>query len=99
MKSYLTSETTVWSWLSTTDHKRIGVLFLLLTALALALGGAFALLLRIEHLTPGRTIMDAQTYDRMFTLHGVIMVWFFLIPSIPSAFGNFLVPIMIGARD
>src|SRR5690606_31681796 len=99
VKDYLNAETTIWSWLSTTDHKRIGLWFLALTAFALLLGGVFAMLIRIEHLTPGRTVMDPLMYNRMFTLHGVIMVWFFMIPAIPSGFGNFLVPIMLGARD
>src|SRR5207249_5089443 len=58
-----------------------------------------ALVLRIEHLTPERTIVDAMTYNRLFTLHGVVMVFLFLVPAIPAAFGNFIVPIMIGAKD
>ena len=97
--NYLNHETTIWSWLSTTDHKRIGVMFLVANLLALLLGGVLALVLRIEHLTPDQTIIDAATYNRVFTLHGVIMVWLFMIPSIPTAFGNFLVPIMLGAKD
>ena len=64
----------------------------------LVLGGVFALLLRIELLTPERTIMDAMTYNRLFTLHGVVMVWLFMIPSIPTVFGNFVLPIMLGAQ-
>ena len=63
------------------------------------LGGVFALALRTELLTPHRTVMDAMTYNRMFTLHGVTMVWLFLVPSIPTAFGNFILPIQLGARD
>ncbi|MEZ4409346.1 MAG: cbb3-type cytochrome c oxidase subunit I [Polyangiales bacterium] len=97
--SYLTAEQTLWSWASTTDHKRIGVMFGVATSLSLALGGAFALALRVEHLTPGRTVMGALTYNRLFTMHGVVMVWLFMIPSIPSAFGNFLLPMMVGAKD
>ncbi len=99
MKTYLNEATTIRSWLVTTDHKRIGVWFLVFTALALFLGGLFAMLIRIEHLTPGETIVGPSAYNRLFTLHGVIMVWFFLIPSIPSGFGNFLLPLMLGARD
>lgn len=99
MSSYLTHRTTIRSWLLTTDHKRIGLLFLVANAAMLFLGGLFALLIRIEHLTPGETIMQAQTYNRLFTLHGVVMVWLFMIPAIPSAFGNFFVPILLGARD
>jgi cytochrome c oxidase subunit 1 len=99
-RSYLTHPTSgVWSWMTTVDHKRIGVMFLVATLIAFALGGLFAMLIRIELLTPGPTIMDALTYNRMFTLHGVVMVFLFMIPAIPSGFGNFLVPIMIGARD
>ncbi len=91
--------TTVRSWLTTTDHKRIGVMFLIATMSFLALGGTFALLLRIELLSPGETIMHAMTYNQLFTLHGIVMVWLFLIPSIPAGFGNFLLPIMLGAQD
>ncbi|HSY25652.1 MAG TPA: cbb3-type cytochrome c oxidase subunit I [Polyangiaceae bacterium] len=97
--SYLTDGTTVWSWIATTDHKRIGVMYFVTTVFALAMGGAFALLLRAEHLTPTRTIVDAYTYNRLFTMHGIVMVWLFMIPSIPAAFGNFLLPMMLGAKD
>ncbi len=97
--TYLNAAHTVRSWALTTDHKRIGVMYLVSTTLALMLGGVFALVLRIEHLTPGPTIMDSYTYARMFTMHGVVMVWVFMIPSIPAAFGNFLLPIMLGAKD
>ena len=98
-ETYLNVAYTVKSWALTTDHKRIGILYLVTTIFALGLGGAFALVLRTEHLTPTRTIIDAYTYNRMFTMHGIVMVWLFMIPSIPTAFGNFLLPIMIGARD
>jgi cytochrome c oxidase subunit 1 len=97
--SYLEVPGGVRSWLATTDHKRIGVIFLFATSGALALGGTFALLLRAELLTPGRTLVGPLAYNRFFTLHGVIMVWLFMIPSIPSAFGNFLLPLMLGAKD
>ncbi len=98
-ESYLSIARTVGSWLVTTDHKRIGILYLVSVLFFLLVGGIFALALRVEHLTPGPTIMTAMTYNRMFTLHGVTMVWLFMIPSIPAAFGNFLLPIMIGAKD
>jgi cytochrome c oxidase subunit 1 len=98
-ESYLVAGRSVRSWLLTTDHKRIGVLYLFTTSFFLALGGAFALVLRIEHLTPGPGVMTAMTYNRLFTLHGVTMVWLFMIPSIPAAFGNFFLPIMLGAKD
>jgi cytochrome c oxidase subunit 1 len=97
--SYLDARTSVRSWLLTTDHKRIGILYFFATTFALALGGLFALLLRIEHLTPEKTIMEAMTYNRLFTLHGITMVWLFMIPSIPTAFGNFLLPLQIGATE
>lgn len=99
LKSYVTVRSTVASWLLSTDHKRIGVLYFFATTLALALGGSFAILLRLEHLSPGPTLMSAMTYNRLFTLHGVTMVWLFMIPSIPATFGNFLLPIQIGARE
>ncbi len=98
-ETYLNVSHTVGSWLFTKDHKRIGVLFIIVTALFLFVGGLFAMLLRIEHLTPERTVMEAMTYNRMFSLHGVIMVFLFMIPALPSGFGNFLLPLMIGAKD
>ena len=98
-RNYLTADTGLWSWLSTHDHKRIALLYLGGVATALALGGTFALLMRLELLTPGPTIMSAQTYNRLFSLHGVVMVWLFMIPSIPAVFGNFMLPLMIGAKD
>jgi cytochrome c oxidase subunit 1 len=97
--SYLTCERGLPSWLTTTDHKRIGVMFLIATTLALMLGGGVALLMRIHLLRPEGALVDFSTYNRFFTTHGVIMVWLFMIPSIPSVFGNFIVPIMLGARD
>ena len=97
--NYLKAEKGVWSWLTTLDHKRIGVMYLCSVTLAFFLGGMFALLIRLELLTPGRTIMGAATYNRVFTLHGAIMVFLFIIPSIPAALGNFVLPIMLGAKD
>src|SRR5690606_35997948 len=99
MKNYLNCETTIWSWLSTKDHKRIGVMFLVSVTLFLLVGGVFALILRLEHLTPDSTIVSANMYNQLFTLHGVVMVWLFLIPAIPTGFGNFFLPIMLGAKD
>jgi len=99
MKDYLEHPKGLRSWLLTRDHKRIGVLFFFATAIALLLGGVFALLLRLELLTPRSDMVDPQTYNRLFTLHGVTMVWLFMIPSIPTVFGNFLLPLMVGARD
>ena len=97
--NYLAAEHGIWSWLNTRDHKRIALMFYVCVLVMFLLGGAFALALRTELLTPRRTIMDAETYNRMFTLHGVVMVWLFLIPSIPTVFGNFILPIQLGARD
>ncbi len=96
---YLHAGGGVRGWLLTRDHKRIALLFLGGTTLSLILGGIFALLLRVELLTPERTIMGAGTYNRMFTLHGVIMVFLFMIPAIPTVFGNFMLPLMLGAKD
>ncbi len=98
-ESYLVADKGVKSWLTTTDHKRIGIMFLVGVLVALFLGGVFALLLRLELLTPGRTYIDALTYNRFFTLHGIIMIFMFMIPSIPAVFGNFCLPIMLGAKD
>jgi cytochrome c oxidase subunit 1 len=97
--TFYNSEHGVRSWLLTKDHKRIGLLFFFATALGLMIGGTYALLIRIELLTPRHTIVDAAAYNRFFTMHGIVMVWLFMIPSIPTTFGNFLLPIMIGARD
>ncbi|MBK6531423.1 MAG: cbb3-type cytochrome c oxidase subunit I [Deltaproteobacteria bacterium] len=98
-ENYLKAGRGVWSWMTTLDHKRIGVMYLVAVILAFFMGGMFALLIRLELLTPGRTIMGAATYNRVFTLHGAIMVFLFIIPSIPAALGNFILPIMLGAKD
>jgi len=87
------------SWLLTVDHKRIAILYLLSINFFFLLGGLAATLVRVELITPQGDLMSSDVYNRAFTLHGVIMVFFFLIPSIPSVLGNFLVPLMIGARD
>src|SRR5499427_2650782 len=87
------------SWLLTKDHKRIGLLYLATITLFFFLGGAFATLIRLELLTPQGDLVSSETYNKLFTMHGVIMVFFFLIPSIPATLGNFFLPIMIGARD
>jgi cytochrome c oxidase subunit I len=87
------------SWLVTLDHKRIGIMYLISVTLAFLLGGIFALLVRAELFTRGRTLFDADTYNRMFSLHGVVMVFLFIIPSIPAAMGNIILPIQLGAKD
>jgi len=98
-KSYLNDGTSIRSWLLTTDHKRIAILYMVSITFFFLFGGAAAVLIRLELLTPEGDMMRADTYNKLFSLHGIIMVFFFLIPSIPSVLGNFLIPIMIGARD
>src|SRR5262252_3107715 len=96
---YLNASYGMKSWLLTKDHKRIGLLYLATITLFFFLGGAFATLIRLELLTPQGDLVSSETYNKLFTMHGVIMVFFFLIPSIPATLGNFFLPIMIGARD
>lgn len=96
---YLNINYGVKSWLLTTDHKRIAILYLVSITLFFFLGGAFATLIRLELMTPAGDLVQSETYNKLFTMHGVIMVFFFLIPSIPAVLGNFLIPMMIGARD
>ncbi len=96
---YLKHAKGILSWLYTLDHKRIGVMYLIVTSVSLLLGGAFALLVRAELFTAGPTIMEHDTYNRMFTLHGAVMVFLFIIPSIPAALGNFVLPIQLGVKD
>ena len=98
-KNYLNAEYGIRSWLLTTDHKRIALLYLLSITLFFFIGGFFALLIRLELLTPAGDLMTADMYNKAFTMHGQIMVFFFLIPSIPAVLGNFLIPMMIGAKD
>jgi cytochrome c oxidase subunit 1 len=97
--NYLNVAYGVKSWLLTTDHKRIALLYLASVTLMFFLGGAFAVLIRLELVTPAGDLVQSETYNKLFTMHGIIMVFFFLIPSIPAVLGNFLIPIMIGARD
>ncbi len=96
---YLNVSYGVKSWLLTTDHKRIALLYLLSITIMFTFGGVFAALIRLELLTPKGDLFQSETYNKLFTMHGVIMVFFFLIPSIPAVLGNFLLPIMIGAKD
>jgi len=97
--SYLTAGRGLLSWLFTLDHKRIGVMYLVGILSAFFLGGVFALLVRTELLTPGPTIMSADAYNKMFTLHGAVMIFLFIIPGIPATLGNFVLPLMLGAKD
>lgn len=96
---YLNVRYGVKSWLLTTDHKRIGLLYLASITIFFFLGGAFATLIRMELATSQGDLVSAETYNKLFTMHGIVMVFFFLIPSIPAVLGNFLVPLMIGAKD
>src|SRR5919199_1308185 len=98
-ESYLRAGHTLRSWLTTTDHKRIAVLYLISVTAFFFVGGVAAALMRLDLATPEADVLTNEGYNRAFTLHGVVMVWFFLIPSIPATFGNFLIPLMIGARD
>jgi cytochrome c oxidase subunit 1 len=97
--NYLTAGFSLRSWLLTRDHKRIAILYAVAITSFFFLGGAAASLIRLELITPQGDVVSAETYNKLFTAHGVIMVWFFLIPSIPATLGNFLVPLMIGAKD
>src|ERR1044071_5135258 len=97
--NYLNISYTLKSWLLTTDHKRIAILYMVGVTLFFFIGGFAALLFRLELITPQADLVRAETYNKLFTIHGVIMVWFFLIPSIPATLGNFLIPLMIGARE
>src|SRR5690606_32652970 len=87
------------SWATTVDHKRIGLMYLFTVSLAFAVGGIAALGVRAELIAPGSNFMDADTYNRLFTFHGVVMVFLFIIPSIPAALGNMILPIQLGAKD
>ncbi|MBN2475740.1 MAG: cbb3-type cytochrome c oxidase subunit I [Pirellulales bacterium] len=98
--SYLTDPRGLRSWLVTRDHKRIGLMFLVLISASLALGAVFALLIRTELTLPGgQVVSTGAAYNRLFTLHGAVMIFLFVIPAIPSSFGNFVLPIMLGAKD
>ncbi len=97
--NYLNNGHGLKSWLLTRDHKRIAVLYLISITAFFFLGGFFALLIRLELLTPAADMVQPDTYNKLFTMHGVVMVFFFLIPSIPATLGNFLIPIMVGAKD
>ncbi|MEX0711505.1 MAG: cbb3-type cytochrome c oxidase subunit I, partial [Pirellulales bacterium] len=99
LRHYLNVAYSARSWLLTTDHKRIGILYLLSITFFFVIGGVAATLVRLELMTPEGDLLKAETYNKLFTIHGVTMVFFFLIPSIPAVLGNFLVPLMIGARD
>lgn len=98
-KNYLNSPKGLKSWLFTVDHKRIGLMYLFAIMFFFFIGGMLAVFIRLELLNPGPDIMEADTYNQFFTLHGAIMIFLFIIPSIPSALGNIVLPIMLGAKD
>jgi cytochrome c oxidase subunit I len=98
-RDYINVDYSIRSWLLTTDHKRIGILYLWGVTLFFFLGGAAAVLFRLELMTPEADLVESETYNKLFTIHGIVMIFFFLVPVIPSVLGNFLLPIMIGARD
>src|SRR6266571_3997066 len=96
---YLNVEYTWKSWLLTLDHKRIAILYLVSITLMFFVGGFGAMVVRLNLLSPQGAIVKPQTYNRMFSMHGVVMVFFFLVPVIPAVLGNFVVPMMVGAKD
>jgi cytochrome c oxidase subunit 1 len=98
-ENYITANYGIKSWLLTKDHKRIALLYLASVTVFFILGGIYALTIRLELLTPKGDIVQPMTYNKLFTQHGIVMIFFFLIPSIPAVLGNFLVPLMIGAKD
>src|ERR1700759_5112112 len=98
-RSYLNNEYGLKSWLLTGDHKRIAILYLISITFFFFLGGAFAGLIRLELLTPMPDLVASDTYNKLFTMHGIIMVFLFLVPAVPATIGNFVLPIMVGAKD
>ena len=96
---YLRHGTTVTSWLTTTDHKRIAILYAITITIFFFMGGVAITLVRLELFTPNGGLLTSDTYNKLFSFHGIVMVWFFLVPSIPNTLGNFLLPLMIGAPD
>lgn len=89
----------IFAWIFSTDHKRIGLLYLFSILTLFSIAATIGLLIKFELIAPGKTIMEAQTYNAFFTLHGIIMIFAVVIPGLPAVFGNFLLPIMIGAKD
>jgi cytochrome c oxidase subunit 1 len=98
-RNYLNADYGWKSWLFTLDHKRIALLYMVSVTIFFIIGGSFAVLMRIHLVEPQGALVQPETYNKLFTLHGVVMIFFFLIPSIPAVLGNFLVPLMVGARD
>ena len=98
-RHYINNEHGILSWLLTGDHKRIAMLYLFSITFFFFIGGAFAGLIRLELLTPQPDLVASDTYNKFFTMHGIIMIFLFLVPSVPATLGNFLIPIMLGAKD
>jgi cytochrome c oxidase subunit 1 len=98
-KNYINAEYGLKSWLFTQDHKRIAMLYLISVSFFFLIGGIFASLIRLELATPNADLVDSNTYNKLFSSHGIVMVFLFLVPSIPATLGNFLIPPMIGAKD
>lgn len=97
--NYINHEKGLWSWLTTVDHKRIGILYMISVMFFFLIGGIFAMLIRTELISAGPTIVSAQHYNQIMTFHGAIMVFMVIIPGIPAFLGNFIMPIQIGAKD
>jgi cytochrome c oxidase subunit 1 len=97
--NYLNNGYSIWSWLFTKDHKRIAIMYLISVSIFFLIGGLYAAAIRLELLTPQSDLFETGTYNKIFTHHGIMMVFFFLIPAIPAILGNFMIPIMIGAKD
>src|SRR6266404_766947 len=97
--NYLNEEYGWKSWLFTTDHKRIAILYLISVTVMFVIRGLAATIIRLNLMTPYGELVNADTYNKLFTMHGVIMVFFFLVPGIPAVLGNFFLPMMIGAKD
>ncbi|NUM71209.1 MAG: cbb3-type cytochrome c oxidase subunit I, partial [Ignavibacteriaceae bacterium] len=89
----------IGSWIFSVDHKKIGIMYLISMMIFFAVGVTLGFLMRLELIAPGKTIIDPQTYNSLFTLHGVIMIFLFIIPGLPAVFGNFFLPIQVGAAD
>ena len=97
--NYINCEKGLWSWLTTIDHKRIAIMYFIAIMIFFLVGGLFAILLRLELLTPEPLFMTGDMYNRAMTLHGSIMVFMVIVPGVPALLGNFALPLMIGAKD
>jgi cytochrome c oxidase subunit 1 len=97
--NYLNHDTSIWSWITTVDHKRIGVMYLFTVTLFFFVGGVAALLMRAHLSSAGNDLLTPDQYNSLFTVHGVVMIFLFIVPGIPATMGNFLLPLMIGAKD